>query len=134
MCAPPTFIFLYLFISSVVLRCTKNNKDLSILGGKSLEHLIDVNSCRCCWVYPAAARSGACRPSWVGPSRQGSHSQSKSNTQRAGMPCLPQSYIRHKDICPSPSFSVTLRTPPLKSETGWTGEHWSKTNLLNWQN
>ena len=23
---------------------------------------------------------------------------------------------------------------PLDSETGWTGELWSKTNLLNWQN
>ena len=33
-----------------------------------------------------------------------------------------------------PSFSVTLRVPPLDSETGWTGELWSKTNLLNWQN
>ena len=31
-------------------------------------------------------------------------------------------------------FSVTLRGPPLDSETGWTGELWSKTNLLNWQN
>ena len=30
--------------------------------------------------------------------------------------------------------SVTLRGPPLDSETGWTGELWSKTNLLNWQN
>ena len=29
---------------------------------------------------------------------------------------------------------VTLRVPPLDSETGWTGELWSKTNLLNWQN
>ena len=27
---------------------------------------------------------------------------------------------------------VTLRLPPLDSETGWTGELWSKTNLLNW--
>ena len=29
---------------------------------------------------------------------------------------------------------VTLRVPPLDSETGRTGELWSKTNLLNWQN
>ena len=30
--------------------------------------------------------------------------------------------------------SVTLRVLPLDSLTGWTGELWSKTNLLNWQN
>ena len=30
--------------------------------------------------------------------------------------------------------SVTLRVPPLDSEMGWTGELWSKTNLLNWEN
>ena len=24
--------------------------------------------------------------------------------------------------------------PPLDCETGWTGELWSKTNLLKWQN
>ena len=29
---------------------------------------------------------------------------------------------------------VTLRVTPLDSETGWTGELWSKTNCLNWQN
>ena len=28
---------------------------------------------------------------------------------------------------------VTLRLPPVDSETGWTGEPWSKTNILNWQ-
>ena len=49
------------------------------------------------------------------------------------------SKIRHKDylclsVCPSVRPSVTLRVPPLKSETGWTGELWSKTNLLNCQN
>ena len=27
-----------------------------------------------------------------------------------------------------------MRLPPLDSETGWTGELWSKTNLINWQN
>ena len=27
-----------------------------------------------------------------------------------------------------------LATPPLDSETGWTGELWSKTNLLKLQN
>ena len=46
-----------------------------------------------------------------------------------------KSYIRHKDfllICP-PS-SVTLRVPTLDSETWWTRELWSKTNLLDWQN
>ena len=41
-----------------------------------------------------------------------------------------KSYIRHEDFRPS---SVTLVQPPLKSETGWTGELWWKTNLLNWQ-
>ena len=30
--------------------------------------------------------------------------------------------------------SITLRPPPLDSETEWTAELWSKTNLLNWQN
>ena len=29
---------------------------------------------------------------------------------------------------------VTLRSPPLDSEMGWTGELWSKTYLLNCQN
>ena len=29
---------------------------------------------------------------------------------------------------------VTLRLPPLDSDTGWTGELWSKTNLLKWLN
>ena len=49
--------------------------------------------------------------------------------------CLP-SYIRHKDFLrPPPSCSsVTLRGPPLDSETGWTGKLWSKTNLLIWKN
>ena len=40
-------------------------------------------------------------------------------------------------VCPSVwtlSFSVTLRLPPLDSETGWTGELWSNTNLLIQQN
>ena len=36
-------------------------------------------------------------------------------------------------VCPL-CFYVTLRGPLLDSETGWTGELWSKTNLLNWQN
>ena len=44
-----------------------------------------------------------------------------------------ESYIRHEDFLRS-SSSVTLVLPPLKSETGRTGELWSKTNLLNWQN
>ena len=33
-------------------------------------------------------------------------------------------------LCPS----VMLTVPPLDSETGWTGELWSKTNILKWQN
>ena len=41
--------------------------------------------------------------------------------------------MRHEDFLCS-DFSVTLVLTPLNSETGWTGELWSKTNLLNWQN
>ena len=33
-------------------------------------------------------------------------------------------------VCPF----LTLRVPPLDSETWWTGELWPKTNILNWQN
>ena len=44
--------------------------------------------------------------------------------------CTAQSYIRHKDFR---SF-IMLRVPYLKSEMGWTGELWQKTNILNWQN
>ena len=45
------------------------------------------------------------------------------------------SYIGHKDFRP-PSVLCPSRSgdPPLDSETGWTGEIWLKTNLLNWQN
>ena len=32
------------------------------------------------------------------------------------------------------SLFVMLRTPNLDSETRWTGELWSNTNLLKWQN
>ena len=32
-----------------------------------------------------------------------------------------------------PPPSVTLRLPPLGSETGWTGELWSKIYLLKYQ-
>ena len=49
-----------------------------------------------------------------------------------------KSYIRHEDflrlsVRPS-SSSVTLRGPPLYSETGWTGELWSKTKFLVLEN
>ena len=37
--------------------------------------------------------------------------------------------VRPSSVRPSRSGD-----PPLDSETGWTGELWSKTNLLNWQN
>ena len=37
-------------------------------------------------------------------------------------------------VRPSFSSSVTLILPPLIFEMGWTGELWSKTNLLKWQN
>ena len=46
-----------------------------------------------------------------------------------------ESYIRHEDFFrPSPSSSVTLVLPPLKSETGWTGELWSNRILLILEN
>ena len=41
------------------------------------------------------------------------------------------SNIRHEDFRPdSSSSSVTLRVPPLDSETGWTGELWSNRVVL----
>ena len=53
--------------------------------------------------------------------------------------CYPiLSYIRHEDflllllLLRPPS--VTLRGPPLDSETGWTGELWSKRVLLILEN
>ena len=49
-----------------------------------------------------------------------------------------ESYIRHEDfLCPLDSFffsSVTLRVPPLDSETGWTGELWSNCVFLILEN
>ena len=42
------------------------------------------------------------------------------------------SKIRHNDFFHS--FSVTLRVPPLDSETGWTGELWSNRVLLILEN
>ena len=47
---------------------------------------------------------------------------------------LKQSYIRHEDFCPLFGLCNAQGTPPLDSETGWTGELWSNTNLLKWQN
>ena len=49
---------------------------------------------------------------------------------------ITECYIRHKDFrLPPPSFGLcdAQGTPP-DSKTGWTGELWSKTNRLNWQN
>ena len=43
-----------------------------------------------------------------------------------------KSYIRHEDFL-RPS-SVTLVLPPMKSETGWTGELWSNRVLLILEN
>ena len=46
------------------------------------------------------------------------------------------SKIRHEDFRP-PSFCPffeMLRVPLLDSEMGWTGELWSNTNILKWQN
>ena len=49
---------------------------------------------------------------------------------------LPFQYqIRKKESCPAPGpCCVTLRGPPLDSETGWTGELLLNTSLLKWQN
>ena len=48
------------------------------------------------------------------------------------------SYIRKKKYRPATTTPatvyVTLRLPPQDSETGSTGELWSNTNLLKWQN
>ena len=59
----------------------------------------------------------------------------KSETQAS---CCVKKYcklnIRNKDFRPFISLSVMLRQPPLDSESGWTGELWSKTNFLKRQN
>ena len=55
---------------------------------------------------------------------------------------LHTSYIRKEKYRPATTpaaaaaapMYVTFRGPLLYSEMGWTGELWSKTNLLNWQN
>ena len=50
---------------------------------------------------------------------------------------MSESYIRKEKYRPAttpPPVYVTLRVPLLDPETGLTGELWSKTNLLNWQN
>ena len=47
-------------------------------------------------------------------------------------PSIFLSYIRKEKYNPATTpMYVTLRLPPLDSEMGWTGELWSKTNLLN---
>ena len=48
---------------------------------------------------------------------------------------LLRSFIRKENFCPATSLaaapmSVTLKGPPLDSETGWSGKLRSKTNLL----
>ena len=45
-----------------------------------------------------------------------------------------KSYIRHEDFRLFGLCHAHGTPNPLDSETGWTGELWSKTNLLNWQN
>ena len=50
-----------------------------------------------------------------------------------------KSYIRkgkYRPATPTAADAPSSRSgyPPLDSEMGWTGELWSKTNLLNWQN
>ena len=61
---------------------------------------------------------------------------SKWNVMKNGLSLKMKSYIRHEDFRSSfVCLSVRqVRTTPLDSETGWTGELWLKTNLLNWQN
>ena len=46
--------------------------------------------------------------------------------------CFSLSHIRHKDFC-APFVLHNTQGTPQDSETGWTGELWSKTNLLKWQ-
>ena len=43
-----------------------------------------------------------------------------------------KSYIRKEKYCPATTTAmyVTLRLPPLDSETGWTEELWSKKQSL----
>ena len=46
-------------------------------------------------------------------------------------------FIKKYPILEKGSAVLLLRQAqgtPLKSETGWTAELWSKINLLNWQN
>ena len=45
---------------------------------------------------------------------------------------IASSNIRDKEF--RPSLFIMLRVPHLESETGWTGELWSKNNLLKYQN
>ena len=40
----------------------------------------------------------------------------------------------HPILDTTQTLFVILRVPPLDSETEWTGELWSKTNILDWQN
>ena len=49
-------------------------------------------------------------------------------------PNIQKSYIRHEDFRPFGLCPWRSGDPSLGSEMGWTGELWSKTNLLNWQN
>ena len=53
-------------------------------------------------------------------------------TRSYHFPSLVQFNIKHKVfLCLFiRHVSVMLRGPPMDSETGWTGELWSKTNLL----
>ena len=38
--------------------------------------------------------------------------------------------LQKEELCPAHPVYVRLVLPPLDSETGWTGELWSKNNLL----
>ena len=58
---------------------------------------------------------------------------------RGGEILVCTSNIRHTNfrlffVCSPVCSCVPLGVPPLDSETGQTGELWSKTNHLNWQN
>ena len=57
-----------------------------------------------------------------------------SQSKGCGQMTLRASYIKHKDILLLRPSSVTLRGPPLDSETGWTGELWSNRVLLICEN
>ena len=56
--------------------------------------------------------------------------EQESRDQTGEMKQLAIQYKKQEFLSVSAPSSVILRVPPLDSETGWTGELCSKTNLL----